>query len=177
MLDADMVFGEEDQRNVAVDSSEEGEVGGHRGDGLVVGVIYLYLEVVGPLADEAGDVEDEGGVAPLVIAGVAAVHIEVHFLVRPLETHEDLSAGEFVVDGDGLSVPGSAPPVPGLVVHRVRRIPGVGEGYRMRDRAALLAELPAIVYTPLIPRSSHRRPSQEGEEDKKYEGSSYMHIS
>ena len=156
-----MVLGQKDQRDAPVDAAEEGEIGPHGGNALVVGIVHLHLERILAGTDERGDVKDKGRIAALVVSGVLAVHKEVHLLVGAFKAHEDLLSAQLVVQEELPVIPANPSPVAGLVVHGVFRVPGVREGYRLRDAAALLPERPPVVDAPFIPLRRRRGAEQK----------------
>ena len=80
-----MALRNDNEIDIAIDTSEEGEIRPHRRDVLVVRIVQADAEFIRALGHIFADVEAECGETTLVIACMAAVDIEVEFLIGTFE--------------------------------------------------------------------------------------------
>ena len=158
-----MIFRHEKERHVPVDTAEKGEIGRHRRNPLVMGIVHLDTETVRAVMYQGADIEGKCRIAALVVAGIDSVHPEVRFLIGPLKAHEHHFAGEVVVDRERFLVPARTPPVAGLVVGAVNGVPSMRKRHLLRNGTALLTERPAVVDGPDV---ALRRDGQAQQEEK-----------
>ena len=166
MLDAYVVLRDENQRNSAVYTSEEGKVRTDWRDRLIMGIVKLNPEAVGSGVDTIADIEDKGRVSSLVLADVGTVDIEVKHLVGTSKTDEYQLPCDILVNMHGILIPTDSTEVPWLVIGGILRIPRMREINRLHMYVSVLMERPAVIDAPLVTRSTGGGDAQKGQKGR-----------